>query len=209
MNRKSVLLLAAGLLLFSSAVSAQGGYHFTQQDHKLEIIPMYGYVWTWSKSAYYGAYSGDMDFESGGFWGIAGDINVRPGMQLRLLYRRQDTKVTWKQAGIKNELGDIGVEYWHIGGVAGVQNGKVMPFTGLTLGTTRYILDGFDDEYKFSIILSIGAKVYLNERIGLMISGQMPFTFTDAFVGIGTGGMSFGGTGIVQMDVVGGLIITL
>jgi hypothetical protein len=209
MNRKTVLLLAAGLILVSSAASAQGGFQFTQQEHKLEIIPMYGYAWTWSKDAYYGAYSGQMDIKSSGFWGIAGDINVRPGMQLRLLYRRQDSQLTWKYQGSTEDLTDIGVEYWQIGGVTGMQNGKVMPFTGLTLGTTRYIIDGLDDEYKFSIILSLGAKVYINERIGLMVSGQMPFTFTDAFLGIGTGGMSFGGTGIVQMDVVGGLIIML
>ena len=209
MNRKSVLLLLAGIMLFSSTAWAQGGFEFTQQEHKLEIIPMYGYAWTWSKSAYYGTYSGDVDLKNGDFWGIAGDINVKPGMQLRLLYRRQDTQVTWKFQGTTEDVGDIGVEYWHIGGVAGMQKGKIMPFTAFTLGTTRYIVDGFDDDYKFSIILSIGAKVYLNERLGLFFSGQMPFTFTDAFLGIGTGGMSFGGTGIVQMDLVGGVIVCL
>ena len=88
-------------------------------------------------------------------------------------------------------------------------NGNTMPFTGLSLGATRYIVDGFDDEWKFSIILSIGAKVYLNERIGLMVSGQMPYTFTDTFVGIGTGGFSLGGYGIAQFDVLAGLIIML
>ena len=116
--------------------------------------------------------------------------------------------MTWKQAGITDDLGAIGVEYWHVGAVGGMRNGNVMPYTSLTLGTTRYILD-YGDEWKFSIILSVGAKVYLNERIGLMVGGQMPFTFTNAFLGIGTGGMSIGGTGIVQLDLVAGLIIAI
>jgi hypothetical protein len=90
-----------------------------------------------------------------------------------------------------------------------MMNGNVMPYTGLTLGATRYFADGIDDDWKFSIILSLGAKVYLNEKIGLMVGGQMPYTFTDAFLGIGTGGLSLGGYGIIQFDVVAGLIIAI
>ena len=36
-----------------------------------------------------------------------------------------------------------------------------------------------------------------------------PFTFTSTFPGIGTGGLSIGGSGIVQLDVAAGLMITL
>ena len=214
MNYKTALILFVGLLLLASPSWAQrgssgtGGFHFEQPAHRFEIIPMYGYVWTVSRSATYSGYGGDFDLKNGDFWGVALDINAKPGVQVRLLYRRQDTQMTWKQAGITEDLGDIGVEYWHIGAVGGMRNGNVMPYTSLTLGTTRYILD-YGDEWKFSIILSLGAKVYLNERIGLMVGGQMPFTFTDAFLGIGTGGMSIGGTGIVQLDLVAGLIIAI
>lgn len=208
MTRKSVFGLMVVFLFISSSVMAQG-FQFEQQNHKLEIIPEYGYVWTVSRSATYNGFGGDMDLKNSPFWGVAVDINAKPGVQARLLYRRQDTQVTWKSQGTTEDVGDIGVEYWHIGGIGGMTNGNVMPFTGLTLGATRYIVDGFDDEWKFSIILSIGAKVYLNERIGLMVSGQMPYTFTDAFVGIGGGGVSIGGYGVAQFDVLAGLIIML
>jgi len=210
MNRKTVILIVTGLLLVSSPAWAQGygGFQFEQPSHRFEIIPMYGYSWTLSQDATYNTLGGEFDLKSNGFWGIAVDINARPGVQARLLYRRQDTQLMWKRIGVNQELGDIAVEYWHVGAVGGMTRGKVMPFSGLTLGGTRYSYTGGDD-WKFSIMLSLGAKVFINERIGLMIAGQMPLSFTDAFVGVGTGGMSIGGTGIVQFDVVGGIIITL
>jgi hypothetical protein len=208
MSLKTTFILSLGILLVSSPLLAQG-FQFEQKDHKLEIIPEYGYVWTVSRSATYNGNGGDLDLKSSPFWGVAVDINAKPGVQARLLYRRQDTQLTWKSLGTTEELGDAGVEYWHIGGIGGMTNNNVMPFTGLTLGATRYFADGVEDEWKFSIILSIGAKVYLNERIGLMVSGQMPYTFTDAFIGIGTGGLSLGGYGIAQFDVLAGLIIML
>ena len=211
MNCKTALILIVGLLVLASQAMAQQGsqgFHFEQPDHKFEIIPMYGYTWTVSQSATYNLQGGDLDFKNSGFWGIAIDINAKPGVQARLLYRRQDTKMTWKQRGVTEELGDVAVEYWHVGGVGGMVKGNVMPFTSLTLGGTRYVTD-LEDNWKFSIILSIGAKLHLNDRIGLMVAGQMPYTFTDAFLGIGTGGVSIGGYGIVQFDVVAGLIIKI
>jgi len=169
---------------------------------------MGGYVWTVSQGGTYNGNSGDMDLESGGFYGIAADIYAVPVLQVRLLYRRQDTKLTFKQAGVTETLGDMSVEYWHIGGVKGIQKGKVKPYGSLTLGGTRYVVDS-EDSWKFSILLSLGAKIYINPKIGLMVAGQMPYTFTDAFLGIGTGGLSIGGSGIAQFDLVVGLMITL
>jgi hypothetical protein len=148
------------------------------------------------------------------------DVNAKPGMQVRLLYQRQDSELTFKQAGVTDVMGDVSVEYWQIGGVGGLMNDQnIMPFSMLTLGATRYILSNLkprysavenpDDVWKFSIILGLGAKFYLSERVGLLVSGRMPFTFTSGFLGIGTGGLSVGGTGIVQFDVSAGLMINI
>ena len=92
--------------------------------------------------------------------------------------------------------------------VKGMQKGKVKPFTALSLGGSRFADDSGDNWY-FSILVSLGAKIHLNDKIGIMGSGQMGISFTDAFAGIGTGGVSIGGTGITQFDLVAGLIITL
>jgi len=180
-----------------------------KEPPRFEIIPLGGYVWTISQSTTYNARGGDADFESGGFFGIAVDINLMPGIQPRLLYRRQDTKLTFKSAGTTDDLGDIAVEYWHVGVVKAImKKDNVLPFTSITLGGTRFAHDS-GDEWKFSVILGVGAKVYINEKIGLMVAGEMPWTFTNAFLGIGTGGLSIGGSGIIQFDIAAGLIISL
>ena len=131
------------------------------------------------------------------------------GIQGRLLYRRQDTEATFKSGGTTDNLGDIAIEYWHVGIVKAIKmQDNVMPFTSFSLGGTRYDYEG-GDAWKFSVLLGIGAKVYLNDKIGLMVAGQMPFTILDSFIGIGTGGVSLGGTGIAQFDLTAGLIISL
>jgi len=214
MNCKTVLTLAVGLLIFSSPAWAQQdttrttGYKPPPPAPRVDIIPMGGWVWTVSQSATYNLNSGDIDFKSGEYYGIALDIYKVPVMQIRLLYRRQDTQLTFKQAGFTNDIADVSIEYWHIGAVKGIQKGNVKPFTTLSLGGTRYVYDG-GDEWKFSMILGLGAKIHLNPKLGIMLAGQMPFSFTGAFLGVGGGGVSVGGTGIAQFDVTLGLIVTL
>ena len=215
MNYKIALTLIAGFLMFSSPSWAQQDTTGTVASQpkqakppRLDIIPMGGYVWTLSQSVTYNLNSGDLDFKSGGFYGIAVDIYAMPFMQVRLLYRRQDTQLEFRRAGITEDLGDVAIEYWHVGAVKGMQKGKVLPFTGLSLGGTRFAFEG-EDDWKFSIIVSLGAKIHLNDKIGVMVAGQLPISFTGAFVGFGTGGLSLGGYGITQFDVAAGLIITL
>jgi hypothetical protein len=214
-NFKIALVLITGILLLASPSLAQQDTTGTVASEykpakapRLDIIPMGGYVWTVSQSATYNLTGGDVDIKDSGFYGLAVDIYAMPFMQIRLLYRRQDSQVTWKSLGVTQDLGDVAVEYWHVGAVKGMQKGKVKPFTALSLGGTRFAYDSGDNWY-FSIIVSLGAKIYLNDRIGIMGSGQMGISFTDAFAGIGTGGVSIGGTGITQFDLLAGLIITL
>lgn len=215
MKFKIALVLIAGFLMLASPSLAQQDTTATTaykptsvKAPRLDIIPMGGYVWTLSQSATYGFQNGDIDIKSGAFYGLAVDIYAVPYVQIRLLYRRQDSQLTFKTAGVTNNVSDIAVEYWHIGAIKGMQKGKVKPFTGLSLGGTRFAIES-EDNWKFSMIFSLGAKVYLNDRLGLLVAGQMPFSFTGAFVGVGGGGVSIGGTGIAQFDVGAGLIITL
>ena len=99
--------------------------------------------------------------------------------------------------------------------MSGVRKGKVMPFGMFTLGGTRIVPEwtgaASDDVWKFSIIFGLGAKIYINEKIGLRVQGRMPWMFVDggAYMGCGGGGCytSFGGSGLVQGDVSGGLFV--
>ena len=87
----------------------------------------------------YGAYSGELDIKDSGIWGIEADITVRPGAQLVLLYSRQDSEITFGYRDDEIIAGNVAVEHWQIGGMSGVQKGKVMPFGMFTLGGTRIV----------------------------------------------------------------------
>jgi opacity protein-like surface antigen len=228
MYRKALLLVAVMIAAQMTLAHGQGGgmpygFEFQEQQHKLEVQVIGGYVWTVSKDATIsdgegGFTSGSMDLTSGEYWGIEVDINIpKPGAQLALLYRRQETTVEWKQGGgVKRDIGDVAVEYWQIGMVGGVQKDKVMPFTMFTLGATHYDFKGENsaaDDWNFSMIFGLGAKIYMSERIALRLQGSMPFTFTNGGAGVGCsfGGCypTVGGTGIFQFDLTAGIAILI
>ncbi len=193
----------------------QSGWGLQEQQHRIEILGYGGYLWSDGIDVSYGSLYGTADVESGEIWGIEADVNVRPGAQLVLLYNRMDSELTFEQnGGLPEVAGDIAIEYWQIGGLGGVQRGNVMPFTMVTLGGAR-IIPGFEgteeDVWKFSMILGLGAKFYVNERMGIRVQGRLPWILTGGggSVGCGSGGCysSVGGWGIIQADVSGGLFI--
>ena len=215
MSRKILLSLILLLALDVSAAFAQRRARSRPsstwtQDHRLELHVFGGYGFTFSRRVCDFAGCGDLDIKDSGFWAIALDFNLQSSTQLELLYNRQDSKLTFRpDFGIKTEFADVSVEYWHIGGVQGVPQGNVLPFGSVTLGATRYNIKNstLSDEWKFSMILGVGAKFYPNEKLGVRVQGRLPFTFTSTYIGVGTGGATVGGTGIAQFDVSGGLFL--
>jgi len=223
MNGRAII----GAALLVSAASAASAQYTTRQtstygstpQNKAEIVLLGGYAWTMSQDVYYGTLGGEIDIDDAAYYGLALDVNVARGTgktgQLRLMYRREDSKVEFRPYTItaSNEpfTLDCAVEYWQIGGLGGMMRGKTMPYTAITLGGTRLIAEG-EDEWKFSMIFGLGVKVYSSPKVGFMIQGNWPITFTDSWggVSVGTGGagLAVGGTGISQLDVGGGLIIT-
>jgi len=192
-------------------------------EHKAEIHVFGGYRWTFSRRVTYydrlgRPQTGDLDIKDGGFWAIALDLNLHPAAELELLYDRQESKATFKTAGVKNEVADLDVEYWQIGAVKGIRQGKVKPFGSFSLGATHYKAKGDYDggiidasDWQFSMILGLGVKYYASERIGVRAQARLPFTFTSTGLGIGCGwggcGATVGGTGIAQIDLSGGLYV--
>jgi len=222
---KSRTLLLAGLIVGvaampswaqrSQSASGQQDWGVPQQQHRIEILGYGGYLWSNSIDVYYANEPGKADVKSGGIWGIEGAVSVRPGAQMVLLYNRQDSQFTFDRPGALGDFaGDIAVEYWHIGGMSGVQRGNIMPFGMFTLGGTR-IIPKFEgatgDKWKFSVLFGLGAKIYINDRVGLRVQGRLPWIILNggAAIGCGPGGCftAFGGSGIVQADVSGGLFV--
>lgn len=221
---KRVLILSAVVLAMTvAAASAQNTMRRSssssyQTEPRMELIPMVGYAWTMGMDVYANGYPGELDFSDEMYYGGALDITMSPPgsvkvAQVRLMYRRSDGEV---QLTGNNFFGDdvvaadASVEYWQIGGITGIDKGKSMPFAMVTLGGTRLAARD-TDTWKFSMIFGLGVKVYTSPKMGILIQGNWPITFTDtwggAYVGTGGAGLSIGGTGISQLDVGGGLIL--
>lgn len=229
--KRVLLSMAATLMLTAAVASAQNTVRttssmYSQPESRIEIIGMAGYAWTMAMDVYFGNQLGELDFSDEVYYGGALDYTVSPPgsmkiAQVRLLYRREDGEL--QARGITNRFTTDGsVEYLHIGGVTGVNKGKAMPFATVSLGATHFSADDVQqgnvnvqggDSWKFSMIFGLGVKVYTSPKIGFMLEGNWPITFTDAWggVSVGTGGVSAGisGTGVSQLDLGGGLIIRL
>jgi hypothetical protein len=181
---------------------------------KFEITPLVNYVWTSKIGAYWDNESGDLDIGNSASWGIAVDIDLHQEAQLELLYNRQDSYMEFLTypGGIQKWKGDLAVEYYQIGGLYRRPVDKVEPFFLFTLGATRFAPKGseFSDEWKFSIIMGLGAKVWVTDRIGLRFQGRMlmPMLWSSAGFWCGLGGCSLGyggGSALVQGDLGVGL----
>ena len=198
------------VLLSGTSVSAQGA---SSSEHRFELIPHLGYVWTGARDAGFELDSGELDFEDSAYWGIAGDFKVRPGGQVRLQYRRQDTDLVFRGRTLGRVSTDTAVEYFQVGGLAGSERGELFPYASFTVGATRFSASDFDeDDWKFSMLLGFGVKAY-GDRVGFMAQCTFPFTVIDGggTIAIGPAGgfATFGGYGIGQFDMTGGLIIRI
>jgi hypothetical protein len=181
--------------------------------HKIEMTPWAGYAWTFARRVTYLDTTGDLDIGDSPVWGFEVDVNLHPGAQLALLYSRQDSDLSYKTGGVKYDVSDVSVEYFQIGGIGGVRQGKVLPFGMVTLGATRFAyknIQAADDVWKFSIILGLGAKYYASERIGLRVQATLPWTMMSGGTGMGcgTGGCytTVGGTGVAQFLATAGMM---
>jgi len=198
--------------------SSQTSTYGSEPAKKADIVLLGGYAFTLSQDVYAGLEGGELDINDNAYYGLALDINIvrQPGKtgQLRLMYRREDSEVTFRPftVGLQTRSKDCAIEYWQIGGLGGIKRGNAMPFTSITLGGTRLSVDGSGDEWKFSMIFGLGVKVYTSGKLGFMIQGNWPITFTDtwggATVGTGGAGVAIGGTGISQIDIGGGVFLS-
>jgi opacity protein-like surface antigen len=212
--RIKTLLMTAVLAVGISSIAVAQQSNYNPAEHKIELNAFGGYVWTWSQD--WSAVGGvvNLDIKSSGYWGAAIDINVKYGTQLELLYRRQDSDLQVTQRN-GFTLGvpfteRMSVEYFQIGGLAGRPQGNILPYGLFTLGATRFNNKDLNhEEWFFSVIVGLGVKVYATERLGLRFQGGLPISFTSGGAFFGTGGLSFGGTGITQTDVSAGLFLAL
>jgi len=206
------LLAAAAVAVLVQPAAAQGA---RSAKRPVEIGFNYGYAWTGSQGVdflYNGDwYSGDVDIEDGDYWGVNLDVGMAPGMYGEFIYRNQTSDLTFKSRGTGTvSLTELSVNYWQLGALRELKQGRVRPFTAVSLGGTYVTAKAVDESaWYFSAILALGAKVDLNERAALRLQANLPITFTGGGLafGVGTGGASAGfyGTGVTQFDLSAGV----
>jgi len=204
--------LAAALALFAlTPVAAQAQ---EIPEHRYELGANAGYSWTFSREVIYNNFGGSVDVKDAAHYGGTLDAYVQHGKAVRLMYQRQDSKLTFQPRGLpKADVADVAVEYFQLGGLAGTPKGTILPYGMFTLGATRLSYSNIDadDNWRFSMILGFGVKKYMGQKLGLQVEGQIPYTWIDASGSVACGSFgcisTVGGTGVGQANVGGGLFL--
>jgi hypothetical protein len=143
------------------------------------------------------SYGGTADFAIGERW------------RVELLYSRQPTELRAGSASVF----DVNVERY-MGGISEEKGEGRTRFFGVGLvGITRFVpgLDGFDSESRFTLGVGLGLKHFLSDHFGLRAELRGFYTFTEVdggvFCSAGTCLFVFGGRGLWQGDVSGGVIL--
>jgi len=199
MKRLTLLLLIGGIFLTNSMAQ------------EIELTGFYGYMVNTDLKTYYGEFNLDDNPNYGGVLGVGIASNVFA----EFTYNRQDSKVQYAYNNQSEPL-DISTEYYHLGASQAMGDGKVRPFGAFSLGATRYNLkESYDEvdahaEWFMSFALGLGAKVHLNDKLGIRLQARMgvPLSLNGMWVGTGGAGGSFL-VPIWQFDFSAGLVLRL
>jgi opacity protein-like surface antigen len=109
----------------------------------------------------------DRDLKEDQNFGVIVNLNADgPDRQYELLYSQQDTQ-------IEGDVPlDLKVEYLQIGGIVNfMDNPRVIPFFGITVGGARFTPDGpnTDSETKLAFSVGGGLKIPVTDHIGIRL----------------------------------------
>ncbi|MBN2173990.1 MAG: hypothetical protein JW731_07655 [Bacteroidales bacterium] len=211
----SVLTLVIVLMVAPSAIIAQG---------KFEISPFGGYMFGGSLNFY----EGKLKVENAPNYGVALDIKAARDTQIELMWTQMNSQAQFEPYYGYDYLAtntfDMNVGYIQIGGVREMEYENIHPFGVFTLGATYFVPNNvsfadqvytdLESEWKFSMTLGAGAKIWFSDRVGIRLQGNLmlPMFWGGAGFSVGTGGSGFyvgSGTSMVQGNFTGGLIFAL
>jgi len=188
-NRRFVWNCAYFLIVASVApAAAQSRSAGLPPPHRFEIGAFGGGAWSDSRESVFTVGNTlqtiQADIDDSGLWGITADFNTKRGTQAEVFYQRQDSQLTFRGTGSNIEPIDSTVEYIMAGGLGGYPRGNVRPYGSLTLGAAHLSYDStpnlqIEDTWNFAMIFGMGAKAYLNEKLGVRFDARFPWTFTD------------------------------
>lgn len=198
--KRILLVLLAGGVLFTSSLA---------QD--IELTGFFGYMINTDLKTYYGTYQLDNNPNYGGIF----SVEMAPDMFAEFLYNRTDTEVRYIYNNETEPL-DMSTEYFQVGGLRSIGEGRLKAFGVASLGAARFHLkESYGDinsnsAWSFAGTLGLGAKVFLSNKLGVRLQARMNLPLRFSGLWIGTGGT--GGTFLVplwQFDFTAGLFLRL
>jgi len=209
MKRKILVTLIVAFA-FSPVLKAQD----------LEIHAYTGWMFGFSANYNYSINSGKLKNVDAQNYGLTLNYRLQGIVMLEIGYMRMDSYFE-DRGGYLNETRNsiaVATEYYQIGGLKELADGKARPYGLFTLGAVRYSPKdpGFSDSWKFAFNFGLGAKVYFGEaeRIALRVQGRlmMPINWAGLGVSCGSGGCGSGvtlGSTIIEGDLTAGLVVVL
>jgi hypothetical protein len=202
---KHFLLLSVVFLTTSFSLTAQ----------ELEIIPQVSYTFGGRINTNFG----QLKIEDSESYGVSLNI-VNRDVSFQIEYFYQPTTGNYRDYfdPTLNQSSDLRINWYHIGvRKRFATDEKVVPFAGLSLGLTNFVLESTperQDENALSFGLQAGTNIYLSDRLGLRFHGRLnfPVQFNGFGFYAGTGGSGFGASAggyFIQADFGTGLIIRL
>jgi len=117
-------------------------------------------------------------------YGLVLDFDLEPNKQIEVYLSRQNTHLsTGDQLFTPNPLFDLTVDYYHIGGLYMLPDfDRVRPFLTGTFGVTRMAPEpaNLTTEYRFSLSLGGGAKIFITKNLGLRFDLRGIYTALDS-----------------------------
>lgn len=160
-------------------------------------------------------YDGTLRLKSAANYGAMLEFGVSPELMIQLQYMGSQTYATVDRGW---EVGrtDVGVNYYQIGMIRPFPlNDRVEAFGNFTLGATQFAIKDtkFADEWRFSFTFGLGAKIWLNDYVGIRLQSRLLAPVNWAGVGIycggGCGTSVSAGSSFISGDVSGGLVFRL
>ena len=196
--KRRVGILMAAVSLAAADASAQS----------VQLAPFGGYQF--GGSFYSPALGASASLRSSLSYGGTADFAIGEHWRVELLYSRQPTEL---RAGDASAF-DVNVERLMGGIVEEKGEGRTRFFGVGLVGITRFVpgLGGFDSESRFTLGVGLGLKHFLSDHFGLRAELRGFYTFTEVDGGVfcsggGTCLFVFGGHGLWQGDVSGGVIL--
>jgi hypothetical protein len=185
-----------------------------KSKRRFEITPYGGWVWTRGYDVLLGGQNGTLDTRESAVFGVTAGYAIRDSLtQIELIYSHQDADVFFDFSGEEADYGKVAIDHLHLGGLLGTSKGGTVWFTTFSLGTSRWAPDEGDEQWRFSLMLGLGAKYPINDRFGLRFQARIPYMFVDDNANqiCNESGClkSAGGNTVWQFDLSVGLIIRL